>query len=105
METEQLGEIVKRAKLREIAKTLKEAGYINCVRDRALKRASLYDIAVASCGETPYCADEKGNEYIGTICRQVKGYEQYEFIIVEQLSKIRPDRDDLFTKKMLIYAK
>lgn len=84
---------------------MKEAGYKNCMRDRLLKRASLYNIALAQCDETPYFSDGKGNQYIGTICRRASGYEQYEFIIVEQLSGIKPGNDVLFTKKMLIYAK
>ncbi len=105
MQSEELCEILKCAKLSKIARALKGAGYKDCKRDRLLKRASLYDIVIAQCDETPYFADERGNEFIGTICRNAKGYEKYEFIIVEQLSKIRPNCDDLFTKKMLIYAK
>lgn len=105
MDIEQISEIVKRANLRAIAKGLKKAGYKNCVRDRLLRRASLCDIAAAGCGETPYFSDGRGNEFIGTLCRSAKGYERYEFIIVEQLSPIKRGCDDLFTKKMLIYAK
>lgn len=104
MNAEQLTEIIMTVKLRNIARAFRRAGYKNCKLVRSLRRASLYDIAVATCDETPSVPDGRGNEFVGTICRQVKGYEQYEFIIVEQLSPIRRG-GYLFTKKILIYAK
>lgn len=105
MKIEQLNEIVKQANLRAIKKELKEAGFRNCKRDKILRHAPLYDIATANYEETPYFSDEKGNEYVGDVCRDVKGYKQYEFVIVQLLAPFKRGCEDLSTKKMFIYAK
>ena len=106
MKIEELNEIVKKANLREIKKALKAEGFMDCKRDKALRHASLYDIAMAPFGNTtPYFPDGKGNEYNGDLIYNVKGYERYEFVIVQLLAPFKRGCEDLSTKKMLIYAK
>lgn len=105
MKIEELNEIVKKANLREIKKALKAAGFCNCKLNLQLRRASLYDIAMAPYEKTPYFPDGNGNEYVGDLCRNVKGYEQYEFVILQFLAPYKRDCEDLSTKKMLIYAR
>ena len=103
MQREEFSEIVKKANLHAIAKALKRSGYKNCKLNLRLKKASLADIVRADYIETPSFADSKGNEYSGSLFLSPKGYENYEFAIVEMLSHVKPDL--MFTKKMLIYAK
>ena len=105
MDIETLREIIKQANLREIKKALKAAGFVDCKRDKLLRRASLYDIATAPYEKSPYFSDGKGNEFVGDVCRGVKGYEDHEFVIVQQLSPYKRGEEDLSTKKMLIYGK
>lgn len=105
MQIEQFNEIIKKADLREIKKALKAEGFIDCKRSRVLKHASLYAIAKAPYEQTAYFTDGKGNEYTGNLCRNVKGHEQYEFVIVELLAPFKRGCEDLSTKKLLIYAK
>lgn len=105
MKIEELNEILKQIHLRKITKSLKAAGFLDCKRDKALRHASLYDIATALQEETPYFPDGKGNEYNGILCRNVKGFEQFEFVIVQFLAPFKHGCEDLSTKKMLIYAK
>ena len=100
-----LQEIVKQANLRAIKKALKAADFVDCKHDKLLRRVSLYDIATAPQEETPDFPDGKGNEYNGILCREVKGYEQYEFAIVQLLAPFKRGCEDLSTKKMLIYSK
>ncbi len=97
--------IVNEANLRAIKKALKAAGFADCRRDRKLRRASLYDIATAPYEKTAYISDGKGNEYSGELCRDVKGYESYEFVLIQQLSPYRRGGEDLSTKRLLIYSK
>lgn len=106
MKIEELNEIMKKTNLRETKKDLKAAGFVNCKRDKTLRRVSLYDIAMAPFGDTtPYFPDGKGNEYNGNLIYNVKGYERYEFVIVQLLAPFKRGCEDLSTKKMLIYAK
>lgn len=105
MDIEQLSEIVKKVNLRKIKKSLKAAGFRNCKSDVKLRHASLYEIAIAPYEETPYFPDGKGNEYNGQVCHGVKGYEEYEFVVVQFLAPFKRGCEDLSTKKMLIFAK
>ena len=105
MKIEQLNEIMKKANLRKIKKALKAAGFMDCKRDKALRHASLYDIAKAPYEKTPHFPDGKANEYVGNLCRDVKGHEQYEFVIVQLLAPFKRGCEDLSTKKMLIFAR
>ena len=105
MQIEELNEIMKTANLRAIKRALKAAGFRNCRWNRRLRKASLYDIAKAPYEKTPYFPDGKGNEYVADLCRGVKDYGQYVFVIVQLLAPYRRGCEDLSTKKMPIYAK
>ena len=105
MKIEELNEIVKKTNLYDIKRAFKAAGLCNCKLNRRLRRVSLYDIAMAPYEETLYFPDGKGNEYNRNLIRGVKGYEQYEFVIVQFLAPFKRGCEDLSTKKMLIYAK
>lgn len=105
MKIENLSEIIKQANLRKIKKSLEAAGFRDCKRDKSLRAASLYDIAIAPYEKTLYFSDGKGNEYVGDLCHDVKCYEQYEFVIVQFLAPFKRGCEDLSTKKMLVYAR
>ena len=105
MDLEQLNEIVKQANLRAIKKSLKAEGFTDCKRDRTLRHASLFDIASAPYEKTLHFPDGKGNEYVGDLCHDVKGLEQYAFVLIQFLAPFKRGGEDLSTKKMLIYAK
>lgn len=105
MTIEELNGIVKQVNLRKIKKALKAMGYINCNRDKKLRHVSLYRIANAPYEETPYFTNGKGSEYVGDLCYNVKGYEQYEFVILQFLAPYKRAREGISTKKMLIYAR
>lgn len=105
MNIEELSEIVKKANLRAIRRGLRAAGFRNCKWSWKLCKASLYAIAKAPYEKTPYFPDGKGNEYVADLCRDVKDYEQYVFVIVQLLAPYKRGCDDLSTKKMPIYAK
>ena len=105
MKIEELNESMKKANLRKIKKALKAEGLIDCKRDKTLRHASLYDIANAPYENTPHFSDGKGNEYNGNLIHNVKGYEQYEFVIVQLLAPFKRGCENLSTKKMLIYAR
>ena len=104
MKIEQLTQIIKQANLRAIRKVLVAEGFRECKRDKALRRMPLHRIEAAPHEKTLYFPDSKGNEYLGDLCRRVKGFEQYEFVIVRLLAPFehgvpRPE------KKILIYAR
>ncbi len=97
--------IVGKLNLRKIKRELKAEGFINCKHSKTFRHVSLYDIAMAPYEETPYFPDGKGNEYNGMICRNVKGYKEREFIIVQFLAPYKRGCEDISTKKMLIFVK
>lgn len=105
MNIEELNEIMKKANLREIKKALKKAGFIDCKRNKRLRHVPLHLIAEAPYDKTLYFPDEKGNEYVGDLIHDVKGHEQYEFVIVQLLAPFKRGCEDLSTKKMLIFAR
>ncbi len=105
MNIEEFTEVMRVAHLRKIEKTLKTAGFLDCRRSKTLRQASLYAIATAPYEATPCFPDGKKNEFVGNLCRNVKGFEEYTFLIVQQLSPCKRGCEDLSTKKMLIYAK
>ena len=105
MKIEQFNELVEQASLRKIEKSLKANGFINCKLNRRLRHASLYDIAMAPYEKTPHFPDGRGNEYNGNLIHDVKGFEQYEFIMVQLLASYKRGCESLSTKGMLIYAK
>lgn len=105
MNIEQLNEIVKQTNLKTIKKELRAAGFCNCKLSLRLRRASLYDIAMAPYEKTADFSDGNGNEYNGNLIHNVKGFEQYEFVIVQLLAPFKRGCEDLSTKKMLIYAR
>lgn len=105
MKIEELSEIVGLADWRAIEKRLKEAGFRDCKKDKVLRKASLYTIAIAPYEATPYFADAKGREYVGNLCHDAEGYEKYEFALVQLLAPFKRGCEDLSTQKALIYAK
>ena len=90
---------------RTIKKRLREEGFRDCKRDKVLRKASLYTIAIAPYEATPYFSDAKGREYVGNVCRDAEGYENYEFALIQLLAPFKRGCEDLSTKRMLIYAK
>lgn len=102
----ELDRIMELRNLRKIEKALKAAGFIDCKKDKTLRKTSLVTIIqTGTCQKTGYRPDGKGNEYTGSHYHNVKGYEQYEFVIVQLLAPYKRGYEDISTKKMLIYAK
>ena len=105
MTIEQLTNIIKKANLKAIKRELKKAGFKDCKWDRKLRNASVCDIAQAPYERTESAFDNKGKEYIGDLCHNVKNLEQYQFVIVQLLKPVGRGSDIISTAKMLIYAK
>lgn len=106
MTSEELSEILKLQNLRKIARALRSQGFINCKTHAKLKKASFYDIVTAPYEEADPSKDAAlMTEYCGNICHDVKGLENYQFVIVEMLAPVKPDSDIISTQKILIYAK
>ena len=105
MTIEQLNDIIAKANLKAIEGALKKAGFKDCKKDGKLRHASLYDITQAPYESTKSAYDSKGCEYVGELCHDVKGLEQYQFVIVELLKPVGHGSDIISTAKMLVYAK
>ncbi len=107
----QLTEIVKTADKKAITKQLKKHGYIFCNKDKKLGKLSIVDLFN---GDEQQLEDVIDNAhmyvYDGCITRNVKGYEQYEFITIT-VCKICPSTDPFDNEEtaiqteMLIWAK
>ena len=101
MTLEQLTEIIRTADKKAITRQLRELGYIDCKKHKQYKHISLVDLFKGNDIETDEYPDSKGKRtYQGGIFTQVKGYEQYEFIIVNI-----NDHKNTFPIDMLIWAK
>ena len=104
MTIEQLNKIIANANLKTIERDLAEAGFMDCKKDEALKKISVYNIVTAQRDRAKSGFDRKGYEYAADIYHGVKGYEQYQFVVVELLKPIKRGSDIISTAKMLIYA-
>ena len=83
MKIEQLDEIIKTANKHDISNRLKELGYVFCNNDRKLGKLSIIELIRAIKYETEDFDDKQHKHlYNGRICETVKGYENYEFVIV-----------------------
>lgn len=101
MTLQQLTEIIRTADKKAITKQLRELGYIDCKKDKKLRNLSLETLFNGELEETDIFPDGKGKRtYQGGIFTAVKGYEQYEFIILNI-----NDNKNTFPIDMLIWAK
>ena len=106
MTIEELEEIVSIASLSKIKKALRANGFCNCKLNLKMRKINLVYIARAEYAkETDYHKDDKGNEFMGYLCRGVKGWERHEFVLVEYLAPYKRGCEDLSTKKLLIFAR
>lgn len=106
MTIEELEDIVRFANIPKIKKALRAHGFCNCKLNLKMRKINLADIARAKAQkQTDYHKDGKGNEFMGYLCRYVKGWERHEFVLVEFLAPHKRGCEDLSTKKLLIYAK
>ncbi len=106
MTIEELEGIVHFASISKIKKALRANGFCNCKLNLKMRKINLVDIARAETQkQTDYHKDGKGNEFMGYLCRDVKGWEKHEFVLVEFLAPYKHGCEDLSTKKLLIYAK
>lgn len=111
MTLQQLTEIIRTANKKALIKQLKELDYTLCNDDRKLGNVGIVELVQAIKGKTEDFADtERKHLYNGRICGTVKGYENYEFIIVN-VYDIKPSTDPFDNEEtaiqteMLIWAK
>ena len=101
MALEQLTEIIRTADQKAITKQLKELGYTFCNKDKELQKLSIETLFKGKLEETDTFPDRKGKRtYQGAIFTQVKGYEQFEFLVANI-----NDHKNIFPIDMLIWAK
>ena len=101
MTLEQLTKTIKIADQKAITKKLKEIGYIDCKKDKQLRYLSIETLFKGKLEETDTFPDKNDKQtYQGGIFTQVKGYERFEFVIVNI-----NDHKNTFPIDMLIWAK
>lgn len=111
MTIEQLTEIIRTGDKKKITTELKRLGYTLCNKSRKLGRVGLVELVQSITQETQDIADSVHKHlYNGRICGTVKGYEKYEFVIVN-IYNIKPstdlfdDEETAVQSDMLIWAK
>lgn len=110
MTLEQLTPIIQQADEKAIAAELKKLGYIDCKKDKALKKLNVIDLFNGDEQQSEDFIDSKHKfVYDGCITHNVKGFERYEFITVT-ICKIRKTADpfedeEAIQYKVLFYAK
>ena len=105
MKLEKLTEIVKSTSKREIIKTLKRLGYIDCAKNKAMRHINICALANSDYTTTEVFTTKNGKyEYYGDICTNVKGFENLEFVAVI-INKIYKDKDLSFPYEMFVFAK
>ncbi len=88
-----------------LKKALKCQGYIDCAKDKEMRRINLCDIAKGCTAHTEVFPIKNGKfEIFVDICTNVKGYEDHEFIIIN-INKVYKDKDLSFPYKIFTYAK
>lgn len=106
MTIEELEEIVHKASIAKIKKALRAKGFCNCKLNLKMRKINLVDIVRAPHERrTGYHKDGKGHEFMGYLYRDVKGWEQHEFVLIEFLAPYKRNCENLSTKKLLIYAR
>lgn len=111
MTHEQFIEIVKTADQEEMARRLKEQGYIFCNKETKLGNVGIVELVQAVIFETEDFADEQHKHlYNGRICEKVNGYESYEFVYInvfdiKQFIDPFDDEESAIQTAMLIWAR
>ena len=106
MTIEELEEIIRKANLHKIRKALRANGFRNCQLNLKMRKINLVDIVRAAYERrTGYHKDGRGNEFMGYLYRDIKGWEQHEFALIEFLAPYKRNCENLSTKKLLIYAR
>lgn len=101
MTLEQLTAIVRTADTKSTTKWLCELGYFDCKKHKELRQLSIETLFKGVLEETETFPDSKNNRtYQGGIFTQVRGYEAFEFIVVNINDNKKP-----FPIDMLIWAK
>ena len=101
MTLEQLTEIIRTADKKAITRQLRELGYFDCKKHKELRKLLIETLFKGKFEETDTFPDRKGKRtYQGAIFTQVKGYEQFEFLVVNING-----HKNVFPIDMLIWAK
>ena len=101
MTHQQLTEIIRIVNKKAIANQLKAIGYIDCKKHKELRYLSIEILFKGELEETDTFPNSNGKRtYQGGIFTHVKGYEQYEFVIVNI-----SDHNHTFPIDMLVWAK
>ncbi|MBD5100940.1 MAG: hypothetical protein HDT29_06820 [Clostridiales bacterium] len=111
MTNNQLTEIIRTTNQKKIAKQLNEFGYTLCNKDHRLGKINVIELVKAIMFETVDFADDE-HKYLfnGRICGTVKGYENYEFVIVnkydiKKANDVLDDEEMAIQTNMFIWAK
>lgn len=111
MTLEQLTDIIKAADKSEITKALEQFGYTLCNKDKKLGKVGIVELVQAIRLKTEdYTDKERKRLFNGRICGTVKGYDDYEFVLIN-IYAIKPstdpfdDEETAIQTDMLIWAK
>lgn len=93
MTLDELTTIIRTADKTAISERLKQLGYIYCNKDKRLGKVGIVELVNAIKHETEDFTDsEHKHLYNGRICYGVKGFEQFEFVLVNVFD-IKPSTD------------
>ena len=105
MTLQQLTEMIRTADKKAITKALKQLGYIDCAKNKAMRHINICALANSDYTTTEVFTTKNGKyEYYGDICTNVKGFENLEFVAVS-INKIYKDKDLSFPYEMFVFAK
>ena len=101
MTSVRLTEIIRTADKKSITRQLRELSYFDCKKHKELRNLLIETLFKGDMEETDTSPDRKGKRtYQGAIFTQVKGYEQFEFLVVNI-----NDHKNIFPIDILIWAK
>lgn len=101
----ELTNIIRTANKKTIIASIKQLGYIDCTKDKKLRRANLCDIMKGKTISTATFPTKNGKyEYYGDICTTAKGFENLEFVIIN-INKVYKDKNLSFPYKIFTFAK
>ena len=101
MTMQELAPIILQADEKAIVIELKRLGYTDCEKHKEYKHILLVDLFHGDLQSTETCLDKNGKcTYEGSIITDVKGYENFEFVLVN----INDDKHH-FPVKLRFFAK
>jgi hypothetical protein len=105
MTVNKMTEIIKQVDENKIAESMKDLGYIDCETDKSLHDINFLLLADGKIAQTKFFGEKSADlEYCGEIITDVKGWEKYEFVVIN-INKHQNKEDFRFPIRILTFAK